>query len=287
MQELAQSGHTTKYQNREVPGKAGAPLALERVEDYLSNLAAKGRAQGTIDGYRRSIRRLYHALPDDDKVIHSGTLRHWREQLLEGGYSPTAVNHFIAAANGYLDYVHARELQLTDALKAAKTPQPELTRSEYLRLLSTARALGKKRVYLLVKVFGNTDLPVHEVERLTVEAVQAGMLSVGSGSPREIIRFPECICRELLDYAKQEKIQDGPIFRTREGTPMGRSNVTIGIRQLCVAAGVPEEKGSPRCLRKLYQSTRKGIERSISLLIDQAQERLLEEEQLAVGWETP
>ena len=59
---------------------------------------------------------------------------------------------------------------------------------------------------------------------------------------------------------------------------MGRSNVTIGIRPLCVAAGVPEEMGSSQCLRKLYQSTWKGIERSISLLIDQAQDRLLEEE---------
>lgn len=40
---------------------------------------------------------------------------------------------------------------------------------------------------------------------------------------------------------------------------MGRSNVTIGIWQLYVAADVPKEKGSPRCLRKLYQTTREGI----------------------------
>ena len=285
MQELARSEHTTKYQKRESPEKSGVPLTLERVEDYLASLAAKGRVQSTIDGYRRSMRRLYHALPEGDKTIRPGTLRHWREQLLERGYSPTAVNHFIAAANGYLDYVHARELQLTDALKASRKPQPELTRNEYLRLLSAARALGRERVYLLVKVFGNTDLPVHELEHLTVEAAQAGMLSIGSGGSREIVRLPVSICRELLNYAKQEKIQGGPIFCTRDGMPMSRNNVTISIRQLCVGAGVPEEKGSPRCLRKLYQSTRAGIERSISLLIDQAQERLLEEEQLAVGWE--
>lgn len=65
---------------------------------------------------------------------------------------------------------------------------------------------------------------------------------------------------------------------------MGRSNVTIGIWQLYVAADVPKEKGSPRCLRKLYQTTREGIERGISLLVNQAQDRLLEEEQLSVGW---
>ena len=65
---------------------------------------------------------------------------------------------------------------------------------------------------------------------------------------------------------------------------MDRSNVTARIRRLCLAAGVPEEKGSPRCLRKLYQATREGIERGVALLIEQAQDRLLEEEELSVGW---
>lgn len=63
---------------------------------------------------------------------------------------------------------------MTDKLRVPKEAQPELTRKERLRLLTTARALVKERVYLLVKVFGNTDLPAHELEKLTAEAVQAG-----------------------------------------------------------------------------------------------------------------
>ena len=51
------------------------------------------------------------------------------------------------------------------------------------------------------------------------------------------------------------------------------------------AAQVPEEKGSPRCLRKLYQVTREGLERHVALLVEQAQDRLLEEENLSTGWE--
>lgn len=282
MQETARRRTGARHLNREE--RPGAPLSMERVEDYLASLSTKGRVQGTIDGYRRGMKRLYRALPEGDKVIRPGTLRRWREELVAEGYSATAVNQFIVAANGYLDYVHARELQLTDKLKVPKEAQPELSRSEYLRLLSAAKALGKERAYLLVKVFGNTDLPVHELEHLTVEAAQAGRLCIEYNYSQELIRFPETICQELLDYAKRNNISSGPIFLTRERTPMGRSNVTIGIRQLCVAAGVPEEKGSPRCLRKLYQATREGIERSISLLVDQAQDRLLEEEQLAVGW---
>ena len=66
---------------------------------------------------------------------------------------------------------------------------------------------------------------------------------------------------------------------------MSRSNVTAGLRQLCAAAGLPEEKGSPRCLKQLYQSTREQIESNISLLVEQAQDRLLEAEQASIGWQ--
>ena len=57
------------------------------------------------------------------------------------------------------------------------------------------------------------------------------------------------------------------------------------IRQLCAAAKVPEEKGNPRCLKRLYQSTRAGIEDNIALLVEQTHSRLLEQEQLEIGWE--
>ena len=66
---------------------------------------------------------------------------------------------------------------------------------------------------------------------------------------------------------------------------MSRTYVTISIRQLCRAARVPEEKGNPRCLKRLYQSTRAGIEANISLLVEQAHDRLLESEQSHIGWE--
>lgn len=53
-----------------------------------------------------------------------------------------------------------------------------------------------------------------------------------------------------------------------EVVEQARTNIFTGIHQLCVAAKVPEEKGNPRCLRKLYFSTREGIEWNIALLVE-------------------
>ena len=241
-------------------------LTPESIDGYLEHLRSVGRVQGTLDSYRRKIGHLYQTLPEE-------------------GYSAAGINQFVIVVNGYLGYMGARELQVTDRLESAEEPQLELTRSEYLRLLSAARSLDREQAYLLVKVFGNSDLPVQELSRLTVEAARGGMISISRRCSKEIIRFPGAVCRELLDYAERQGIRSGPIFLTRAGKLIDRTYAAQSIRRLCPAAQVPEEKGNPRCLRKMYQTTRDGIERNVALLVERAQDRLLEEEQLTVGWE--
>ena len=260
-------------------------LTPESIDGYLEHLRSVGRVQGTLDSYRRKIGRLYQTLPEEDKSIRRDTLPWWREKLAEEGYSAAGINQFVIVVNGYLGYMGARELQVTDRLESAEEPQLELTRSEYLRLLSAARSLDREQAYLLVKVFGNSDLPVQELCRLTVEAARGGMISISRRCSKEIIRFPGAVCRELLDYAERQGIRSGPIFLTRAGKLIDRTYAAQSIRRLCPAAQVPEEKGNPRCLRKMYQTTRDGIERNVALLVERAQDRLLEEEQLTVGWD--
>lgn len=77
---------------------------------------------------------------------------------------------------------------------------------------------------------------------------------------------------------RRGKESDPDLFFSRDGKPIDHSPVTVAIRCLCTAAHVPEENGSPHCLRKLYQITRSDIERNIALLVEQSQDRLLEEE---------
>ena len=77
----------------------------------------------------------------------------------------------------------------------------------------------------------------------------------------------------------------GPVFVTRSGKPLRRTQVTGEIQSLAGTARVAPEKCNPRCLRKLYLTTQTEIERSVQLLAEQAYERMLDTEQLAAGWE--
>ena len=260
------------------PQTQGITVTREQIGSYLSSLGERGRNPSTVSSYRKKLELLYAALPGGR--IGRGTLRQWREQLLDQGYSPSTVNTSVSAANSFLEWLGCREFQLTGRLSCGRDAQLELTRSEYLRLLSTARALRQERVYLLIKLFTSTGLPVHELEQVTVEAAGEGVLLLpGEAMPQ---RLPDCLRRELLDYARRRGISSGPIFVTRTGRPCGRAGVSVSIRRLCRDAQVPPEKGNPRCLRKLYYTTRAEIEATVAQLVEQTHE--LEAEQAAVGW---
>lgn len=263
---------------------SGVPVSQEDIQNFLAVYETLDRAEGTVQFYQRKLRRFYQDLPED-KIIRPDTMRKWQKKLLQDGYAPGSVNAFLSAANSYLDYIGHREYQLAGQLKEEKPPQPELSRAEYLHLLRTAKVLEKEKVYLLIKVFASTGLFAQELPEVTVEAVQEGKIICDQNKYKQIVSVPGCLQKELLDYAWKNGILSGPIFRTRDGRPMHRTYVSAAIRNLCGEAKVPSEKGNPKCLRKLYLSTKAGVESNVSLLVEQAMERMLEQEQFMIGWD--
>ncbi len=262
----------------------GVPMTEENIRGFLDYLLENGRTPDTVERYRRELERLAHELPEDGR-IRRGTLEQCREALLAEGFAPRSANIHISAANSYVEYMGHREYQLRDTLETEASVAPELTRNEYIHLLQTAQLLGRERVYLLIKVFANADLPVQELPKITVEAAKAGQAVIGEGKSRKLIRLPKCLCQEITSYAERNGIKEGPVFLTKDRTPMDRTSVTSSIRELCAVAKIPAEKGNPRCLRKLYQAGRKAIEDNVAMLVEQALERQMDEEQLSVGWD--
>ena len=281
---LAQGNRT-----RDPPGARGTEaekrtvaVTEAQIMEYVASLTERGCVDGSVKKYEHDLMQFYQFLPPG-KQIASGTLKAWRSALLKQGYAPRTVNACISAGNSFLAWLGCRDLQLMGQL-AVDDVQPELTRNEYLRLLSAARQLGKERTYLLVKAFAVTGLSVQELPRLTVEAVRENQVTSLSGSSRRMVALPTCLREELLNYARQEYIASGPIFVTRTGKLINRTAVTACIQGLAPTARVAPEKCNPRCLRKLYLSTVAQIRANVQILVEQSHERLLEQEQMLVGW---
>lgn len=272
------------YQHRTTEG---CQVDQGEIERFLTDYGQLDRVAGTFYFYRRKLWKFYEDLPED-KTIHYGTLENWQKKLLDEGYAANTVNSFLSAANAFLDYIGHREFQMVKQLKEeGKPPAPELSRAEYLHLLQTAKAMGKERTYLLMKVFATVGLLVQDLHELTVETVKEGRIVCGRNRKQQILIIPKCLQKELLKFAERNGILTGPIFRTRDGRPMHRSLITGSMKPVCEAAQLTDGRVNPKGLRKLYLSTKAVIESNIALLVEQAMERQLEQEQFSIGWEEP
>lgn len=260
-------------------------LTPEMIEGFLKSQREKGASPASLETYRRSLKKLYDYLPEDKRLtVETGQA--WKRWMEEQEVSPRSINSRLSALNSLSGYLDRYEFQVRELLKGQAVVQPELTREEYLRLLRAARWKGKEKTYLLIKLFGGAGLRPQELSQLTVESVKAGSmeLSYHNGRGQRVVRLPQGLQAELLDYIDRHSLQAGPIFQTSRGEPVSRTYVFKLLRSASHAAHVDEEKATPRCLWNMYCGTRDTILSNISILADQAYDRMLQEEQHAVGW---
>ena len=279
--------HAENSNGIEVPLDSFA-MKKEDMERFLDDSTRKGRTEDTVQKYRRYLKLLYDFLPGD-KCIQNDTLAIWREDLAQRGYSASSINAMVSACNMFLAFMNCSKYQTRDRLVMEDTQQPELTRSEYMRLLSAAKVQGDERLYLLVKTLACLGIHLQELKEITVQNVQRGHFETAYQGVHRVVHIPGCLQKELLAYATKRGIAGDPsaqILSNGRGRPFNRCYITEMISRLCETAQVPVAKGNPRCLRKLYQTTWDEIRSNIEALMEQALEMQIEQEQLMVGWDS-
>lgn len=258
------------------------------VEQFLTEWGKRGHTAQAMEQYRYYLKKLYSFLPEDH-VIDQDTAQRWCEQLLQEGYAPNTVNLHLSACNTWLEYMGRREFQMPVKLAGESKSRAALTREEYFRLLLAARAQGRERLFLIIKVLGSTGLYASELNDVTVESIREGhIVSRGIGT-REGKRmrktfFPEGLRKELMAYAEKEGITTGSIFRTREGNPVDRTMAARLIRLLGEDAGILDGRATPSGLRLMYLANRAEVEADVARIVEQTLERQAAQEQLIVGW---
>lgn len=259
-------------------------LTRSDIDLYLQDVASRGCKQGTLENYRRSLLNFFDWLPEGKRV--SRKMVYDYQDYLIGKYTSRTVNMKMTAINGILGFLDLREYQSTVKASVDDTAiQPELSRNEYLRMLSAAKAIGDERLYLIIKLFGTTGIAVQEFDKVTVEAVRSGTIVTFPNRNRLALRIPACVQSELLEYAKEKGIKSGPIFLTREGRPLGRTTLSNMVPHIARYAKVEENKCTPRCLQKLYAETWDTIKSNVNVMLQMTYDKLLEQEQVIYGWQ--
>lgn len=259
-------------------------LTRSDIDLYLQDVASRGCKQGTLENYRRSLLNFFDWLPEGKQVSREKVYEY--QEYLIGKYTSRTVNMKMTAINGILGFLDLREYQSTVKASVDDTAiQPELSRNEYLRMLSAAKAIGDERLYLIIKLFGTTGIAVQEFDKVTVEAVRSGTIVTFPNRNRLALRIPACVQSELLEYAKEKGVKSGPIFLTREGRPLGRTTLSNMVPHIARYAKVEESKCTPRCLQKLYAETLDTIKSNVNVMLQMTYDKLLEQEQVIYGWQ--
>lgn len=259
-------------------------LTRSDIDLYLQDVASRGCKQGTLENYRRRLLNFFDWLPEGKRVSREKVYEY--QEYLIGKYTSRTVNMKMTAINGILGFLDLREYQSTVKASVDDTAiQPELSRNEYLRMLSAAKAIGDERLYLIIKLFGTTGIAVQEFDKVTVEAVRSGTIVTFPNRNRLALRIPACVQSELLEYAKEKGVKSGPIFLTREGRPLGRTTLSNMVPHIARYAKVEESKCTPRCLQKLYAETWDTIKSNVNVMLQMTYDKLLEQEQVIYGWQ--
>jgi len=264
----------------------GEIMTPELIRDFIETLRKKNRGKNSLDSYQRILLSIYDWLPEDKTVDGTTGAKRRKWLLEEKGFSHRTVNTQMSALNSFFRYLGHREWQMDEFVRITGDVQPELSRTEYMRLLSAARQMGNEKTYLLIKTMGGAGVRVQEISQVTAEAVRQGSVRLDShnGLRLRMMFIPKVLQKELMEYIEKEQIESGPVFLTRDRKPLSRTTINHYISAVSGEARVDPEKATPRCLWKMYQNVQDGIEENIHVLIRQAYEEMMEKEQMSIGW---
>lgn len=243
-------------------------MDMDTLLRFRAHLLEEERAAATIAKYLHDVTVFLHYL--GTRTLDKSEVIAYKTHLAER-YAPASVNAALSSLNRYFRFLGREELTVR-ALRLQRNlfagEDKELSRAEYERLLAAARGDDNERLYLLMQTVCATGIRISELPYITREAICHGVAEICCKGKRRRVLLPQALCRALLQYARREGIKGGPVFVTKNGKPLDRSNIWADMKKLCGAANVSQNKVFPHNLRHLFARTYYSIHKDIVRLAD-------------------
>ena len=243
-------------------------ISVKSIQKFKKYLIETEKADATIEKYIRDITAfaawLDGKIPDKCKVLE------YKGVLIQK-YKPTSVNSVLSSLNAFFEYCNWFKLKVK-SIKLQRQifsdSKKQLTKEEYGKLLDTAKAKGNERLYLIMQTICVLGIRVSELKYITMQAIGNMQTEISCKGKTRTVLIPQNLCRLLKKYADHKNIKNGPVFITKTGQPVNRSNIWSDMKSLCERAGVSRDKVFPHNLRHLFARTYYSIEKDIVRLAD-------------------
>ena len=243
-------------------------ISDKTIWQFRDYLIENEKSEATLQKYLYEVNALKDYL--NGETITKSKLMSYRRLLHEKNQA-TTVNVKLSAINHYLQFFQLSDCRVK-LLKIQRTAfvneEKELTEQEYYHLLKEAAVRKKDRLYHLILTICSTGIRVSEVRFITAEAVERGKAEINMKGKNRIVILPRKLVQKLKDYMREQKIISGPVFRTRTGRAMDRSNICHEMKKLGEQIGVRREKVHPHSLRHLFARQFYSVHKNIAHLAD-------------------
>ncbi len=242
-------------------------LSEKRINAFADYLYSEEKSLATREKYLRDVQNFYKYIGNE--TITKELVISWKTYLIEKKYAIRSINSMLAGVNSLLDYLEIPQCKVKSIRMQRQTycsEDRELTKEEYRRLLAASEK--REQLNLIMKTICASGIRVSELKYFTVEAVTKGEVTVDCKSKTRNVFIFSKLRKVLLRYAKKHGITKGPIFVSRSGKPLNRSNIWAAMKSLCNAANVLPTKVFPHNLRKLFARTFYRMEKDIAKLAD-------------------
>lgn len=243
-------------------------VSESNIEQFQIYLTEQEKSEATIQKYVREINELKRYL--SNRPITKALIIDYRKFLQKRNKAAT-VNGKLCAINKYLQYFQLHDC-MVKLLKIQKTSfldeERELSEEEYKRLLEAAEMRNKHRLYHLILTICSTGIRVSELRFITVEALERGKAEINMKGKNRIIILPKKLIQKLKQYVHKQNLVSGPVFCTRTGKAMDRSNICHEMKRLSDLIGIRRKKVHPHSLRHLFARKFYSVHKNIAHLAD-------------------
>ena len=243
-------------------------VTYEQLDTFRAMLENEEKSAATLDKYCRDARYFARWL-GDQPLTHQAALQYKNELLTR--FAASSVNSMLAALNSFFRAIGRQDCRVRQVRVQYQTycsEDRELSAQEYAALVRAARQQGRTRTALLLQTICATGIRVSELSAITVEAARKGVAVVRCKGKLRRVLLPSRLQSKLLRYARRRRIAYGPVFVTRTGQPLDRSNIWREMKSLCRTAGVDSAKVFPHNLRHLFARSFYRLERDLAKLAD-------------------
>ena len=246
---------------------------MKNITDKIMNsfklyLYEEEKSDNTIEKYMRDI-RFFREWLGSRGLEKSAVLEYKKELCIQ--YAPASVNSMLSSLNSlfiFMDWhdLKVKTLKIQRQIFASK--DRELTKAEYERLLTAAKAKNNERLYYLMQTIAATGIRVSELQCITTDAVKTGQAVINCKGKMRVVFLTKQLCKMLKEYIKKNNIKSSSVFVTKNGKPLDRSAVWKMMKNLCEAAGVSRDKVFPHNFRHLFARTFYSLQKDIVRLAD-------------------